>query len=203
MTGTHVPDPTKADGAPVVVGSSGTGSVTNAQIIGATLTGFSTAGYEVAPIDSSFTVLTAIQQLEYCTLLNNAKVTGADRALVAGDTFTGAVNVNHTFTAYRVELEDETLVYGASTTLDLNSRAWKLLTLAGNVSFGTSNRANKRETSVRIICDGTTRTLTFPAWTFVGGAAPANIAAGKTAVLSLRAFGTAETDVVASYAVQA
>lgn len=203
MTGTHVPDPTKADGAPVVVSSGTGGGASNADIIGATLTGFSIAGYEVAPIDATFTILTAIQQLEYCTLLNNAKATGADRALIAGDTFTGPTAVNATFTAYRVELEDETVSYAASVTLDMNSRAWKLLTLAGNVSFATSNRSNKRETSVKIVCDGTTRTFSFPAWVFVGGAAPANIAANKTAVLSLRAFGSNETDVVASYVVQA
>lgn len=200
---TNVPDPDKADGAPVVVGSGTGGGATNAEIIGATLTGFSTSGYEVAPITAAFTILEAIEQLEYCTLLNNAKATGADRALIAGDTFTGPTSVNDTFSAYRVELADETVNYAASVNLDMNSRAWKLLSLTGNVAFTTSNRANKRETSVKIVADGTNRTFSFPAWKFVGGAAPANIAANKTAILSLRAFGNAESDIVATYVVEA
>lgn len=202
MIATYVPDPDKADGAPVVSNGTG-GGATNAEIIAATLTGFSTAGYESAPVTAAMSILEAFEQLEYCTQINNAKVTGADRALVAGDTFTGAVNVNHTFSAYRVELGDETLNYAASVDVDMNSRAWKLLTLAGNVAFTTSNRANKRETSIKIVCDGTNRTFSFPSWVFVGGAAPGSIAAGKTAVLSLRAFGANDSDIIASYVVQA
>lgn len=38
-------------------------------------------------------------------------------------------------------------------------------------------------------------------WVFIGSK-PANIAASKTAVLSLTAFGTTNADVVAAYAVQ-
>jgi hypothetical protein len=55
---------------------------------------------------------------------------------------------------------------------------------------------------VRIVCDGTSRTLTFhSSWIFIGEK-PASIAASKTAILSMTCFGTAETDIVCSYAVQ-
>jgi hypothetical protein len=70
------------------------------------------------------------------------------------------------------------------------------------VTFTTSNKAAGKTVTLKILCDGTLRTLTFPAWVFVGAAAPANIAAGKLAVLTLTCFGTADTDIVAAYAVQ-
>jgi hypothetical protein len=57
--------------------------------------------------------------------------------------------------------------------------------------------------TLRLICDGTQRILTVPGgWVFVGSK-PANIAASKTGVLSLSFFGTADTDCVAAYGVQA
>ena len=56
---------------------------------------------------------------------------------------------------------------------------------------------------VRIVCDGTLRTLGWPAgWKGVGSAAPANIAASKTGLLRLWCFGTNEADVVAQWAVE-
>ena len=55
--------------------------------------------------------------------------------------------------------------------------------------------------TIRIIGDGSERALTFPAgWTFVGAAAPATLAADKTAILTLTSFGTTDANVVAAYA---
>jgi hypothetical protein len=45
------------------------------------------------------------------------------------------------------------------------------------------------------------RTLTFPAWKFVG-AKPSDQAASKIGILTITAFGTADTDIVAAYAVE-
>lgn len=96
------------------------------------------------------------------------------------------------------------ITYAADVELDLATLDGQVRTisLTGNLSLTTLNRAAGRRVVLRLICDSTQRTLTFPSgWTFVG-TKPANIAASKTAVLSLTFFGTASTDGVAAYAVQ-
>jgi hypothetical protein len=98
-----------------------------------------------------------------------------------------------------------TLVYAASVDLNLapSVPVYRTLALTGNVTFTTSNLVAGRQASVRIVADGSIRTLTFPAgWKFLGAAAPANIAASKTAVLSIVSFGVADADVVVAYSVQ-
>jgi hypothetical protein len=78
------------------------------------------------------------------------------------------------------------------------------VTLNANVDFSTAvgNKEAGRSMVVRIVCDGSDRTLTFHSdWKFVGEK-PASIAANKIALLSMTCFGTGETDIVCSYAVQ-
>jgi len=97
-----------------------------------------------------------------------------------------------------------TITYGATVDLDLAAHAgsYKSISLTGALTLTTSNRASGRTVTLRLICDATGRTLTFPAgWVFVG-TKPSTIAASKTAVLSLTFFGTADTDCVAAYGVQ-
>lgn len=89
-------------------------------------------------------------------------------------------------------------------TLDLASvnGYYASFTLTGNITFATANLALGRQMTIRIICDATQRTLTFPAgWTFIG-TKPSTIAASKTAVLSLTFFGSTDADCVAAYGVQ-
>jgi len=96
------------------------------------------------------------------------------------------------------------ITYAADIELDLAALDGQVRTisLTGNLSLTSINRAAGRRVVLRLICDGTQRTLTFPnGWVFVG-TKPANIAASKTAVLSVTWFGTATTDAVAAYAVQ-
>ena len=96
-----------------------------------------------------------------------------------------------------------TLIYGATVQLNFAAFSSYSLDLAGNVSFTTLNLNNGLEMVVRIKCDGTLRTLSFPAgWKFVGAAAPANIAANKVGLLRLRCYGLADADVVARYLVE-
>lgn len=95
-----------------------------------------------------------------------------------------------------------TLTYGASVALDFSAEAIQTLSLTGDVELTTSNRSAGRRLEVRLVADGTPRTLTIPAWKWVGGAAPASLAAGKTGVLQLRCFGANDTDIVASYLVE-
>ena len=96
-----------------------------------------------------------------------------------------------------------TVTYGATTNLDMATLTgtFPTLTLTGDVTFTTSNRAAGRFCSIRIVSDASTRTLTFPAFKFLGDI-PVNIAANKEAVLTLTFFGTADTDCIAGYAVQ-
>lgn len=94
-----------------------------------------------------------------------------------------------------------TLTYAASVALDFNAAGLQSVSLTGNVTFTTANRTAGRSLAVRIVADGSSRTFVFPAWKFVGAAAPASIAASKTAVLSLTCFGAADTDIIAAYAV--
>ena len=96
-----------------------------------------------------------------------------------------------------------TLAYGASVVLDFSGADFQTVTLAGDITFTTSNLAAGRSTTVRIIGDGSSRTLAFPAgWIFVGAAAPTALAANKVAVLTMTSFGTADANVVAAYSAQ-
>lgn len=126
------------------------------------------------------------------------------RVRVGGGSDDGLNSLQTTsFSAVRYSAVPTTLTYGATTNLDFTTNDTQTLTLAGSVTFTTSNLANGRTKSIRIIGDGSTRTFTFPVgWKFVSGAAPASLAANKTAFLSLIAFGTADTDVVAGYSTQ-
>lgn len=97
-----------------------------------------------------------------------------------------------------------TISYAAQVTLNAATldRQMNTISLTGNLELLTSNLANGRELRLRLVCDGTQRTLTFPVdWKFVGPK-PAGIAASKVAILSLASFGTTNADVVAAYAVQ-
>jgi hypothetical protein len=114
------------------------------------------------------------------------------------------LTVNGEVKAKNVELDHSTIASAASIALDFLAGGLRSInTLAHNVTFTTSNRAVGRSIAVRIVCDGTTRTFSFPAgWKFLSMAAPANIAANKTGVLSLTCFGSNDSDIVAVWAVE-
>ena len=103
----------------------------------------------------------------------------------------------------RLILLQEALAYATNVSLNFQTFAGKRLTLAGNVTFSATGHLFGAYIIMRIVCDGTNRTLGFPAgWKFVGGAAPTTISAGKTALLQLWSFGTNDAEVVAQYAVE-
>jgi len=76
------------------------------------------------------------------------------------------------------------------------------ISIAVNTTFTTANRAIGKSKTLKIVTDATLRTLTFPAWKFIG-TKPVDQAASKTGVLTVTCFGTADTDIVAAYAVEA
>ena len=97
-----------------------------------------------------------------------------------------------------------TITYAAQVTIDFAARDRQIntISLTGALELLSSNLANGREVRLRLVCDGTEQTLTFPTdWKFVS-MKPVNIAASKVAILTLAAFGTTNADVVAAYAVQ-
>jgi len=107
-----------------------------------------------------------------------------------------------TYVGFRVE-GHSTLAYAATTNIDFLLEPYRTLTLAGNVTFTSSNRVAAVSVTVRIIAGGSSRNLAFPAgWIFVGAAAPASLAANKEAILTITAFGSVESDVRAAYSAQ-
>ena len=97
-----------------------------------------------------------------------------------------------------------TITYASTVDLDMAALAggYRTISLTGNLELTALNRAAGRQVTLRLLCDATTRTLTFPAaWVFLG-AKPSSLAASKTAVLSLTFFGTNNADCVAAYGVQ-
>lgn len=119
-----------------------------------------------------------------------------DYVLKAGSTMTGPLVYTKLIPGITA------LVYAASVDLDFDETDFQTLSLTGNVTFTTSNLAAGRTVTLKILSDASIRTFTFPAWIFVGTAAPASIAASKTAILSLTAFGATDASTVAAYAEQ-
>lgn len=101
-----------------------------------------------------------------------------------------------------VRITHSTLTYAATTDIDMDTDGFQTVTLTGDITFTTSNRAAGRSKTIRIVGDSSLRTFTFPAWTFIGATAPASLEANKDAVLTITAFGTADTDIIAAYAVE-
>ena len=126
---------------------------------------------------------------------------GTGLSLTAGtltSTVSSADFLPTTFTA-------STITYAATVDLDMSALAggYRTISLTGNLELTTLNRAAGRQVTLRLVCDATTRTLTFPAaWVFLG-TKPSTLAASKTGVLSLSFFGVNNADCVAAYGVQA
>jgi hypothetical protein len=127
---------------------------------------------------------------------NGSSLTGITQSQVSGLTTTDRPQFAN------VRSTHSTLTYAATTDIDLDTDGFQTVTLTGNITFTTSNRAAGRSKTIRIVGDSSLRTLSFPGWTFVGAAAPASLAANKDAILTITAFGTADTDIVAAYAVE-
>ena len=102
----------------------------------------------------------------------------------------------------RLVLLHQQLIYAAAMTLDFTGYGSIAIPLGGNVSFSTSGVSSGRLLVARILCDATLRTLTWPAFKWVGGTAPANIAANKSGLLRLHCFGVTDADVIAQWAVE-
>jgi len=133
-------------------------------------------------------------------------VTGGDDDTTAFSVVKGAafnhVTINETASVRRLHMHQEALAYASNVALNFGAFGSKRITLAGNVTFSASGFGFGSYLNLKILCDGSSRNLTFPSWKFVGSSVPASIAANKTALLHLWAFGLADADIVAQYIVE-
>lgn len=93
--------------------------------------------------------------------------------------------------------------YAATSNLDFSGADYIEISLTGDITFTTSNRAAPKSITVFIVGDVVPRNLFFPVgWIFVGGTAPTMIGAGKVGVLTATCRGANDADIVFAYAVQ-
>lgn len=76
------------------------------------------------------------------------------------------------------------------------------ITLTGNPTFTTSNRAAGREVTLVLSAGGSARTITWPSWLAIGAALPTSLASGKTLVVTVTFTDTTDAAAVAAAAVQ-
>ena len=128
----------------------------------------------------------------------------ATKAPLANPTFTGTVTTAAVDVAGNNIDNIQNLIHDISTTtttLDFSGDQLQTISISAPTTFTTSNLAAGKSKTIKITTDGTLRTLTFPAWKFVGSK-PADQAASKVGILTLTSFGTTDADCVAAYAVE-
>lgn len=150
------------------------------------------------------TIQGSIVSIDSASLAFAVQIVASGRVRIGGGSDDGinAFQVVGSATADMYVANPSTLTYAATTNVDLFTNDVQTVSLTGNVTFTTSNRLSGRSKTLRIVCDGTPRTLTFPSFVFMNAVAPTSIAASKTGVLTLLAFGSNNTDIVATYIVQ-
>jgi hypothetical protein len=113
------------------------------------------------------------------------------------------VGIYQELSVKRLRSMQEGLVFASNTVLNFGTNSSKRITLTSDIAFSSVGQLYGSEMQLRILSDGTARNMSWPpGWKFVGGAAPASIAANKTALLQLWAFGLNDTDIVARYLVE-
>lgn len=95
---------------------------------------------------------------------------------------------------------------GTTGTVDLDMAAlndtYQTISLTGDITFTTSNRAAGRSVTVKLIAGGSTRTLAWPSWTPLSTALPTSLETGKVAMFTVTFFDTTDAAAVVSYAAQ-
>lgn len=122
---------------------------------------------------------------------------------LAFDDSTDVLTVNGKIVSKNYSFTPGTIASGTSIQIDFSLEELRSIsTLAHNPTFTTANLVAGRRQLLRIVCDGTPRTFTFPGtWVWLG-TAPAGIAASKTGLLSLISFSSADSGVVAKWEVE-
>jgi len=133
------------------------------------------------------------------SLTSNAQTQIDAKASLSGATFTGTVNLSGNNLENIKNLHHN--ISSTTTVLDFTSNQLQTISISANTTFTTSNLAVGKSKTIKITTDGTLRTLTFPAWKFVG-TKPADQAGSKVGILTITSFGTTDADCVAGYAVE-
>ncbi len=96
------------------------------------------------------------------------------------------------------------VTWGATTTFGFTSPVvnYRLLTLAGNTTFVTTNLASGLWFSCFITGAATNCAMSFPGWHFMNQVAPTSLAAGKVASLTVFFYGNTDGAGVANYSVE-
>ena len=142
------------------------------------------------------------------TLCGTGSTNNTVATVTGANAFQGEANLTFNGSILSLTGNLHTSVHDYGTTADINvdfnEDALPKALLNGNVAIDTAaaNKGAGKSIVIKILCDSTSRTFTWhSSWKFIGEK-PASIAAGKTAILSMTCFGTADTDIVCSYAVQ-
>lgn len=184
-------------------GGGGSGATATAIMLALDLDAIPTAALSLTPAPFAFVLLSGRMNIYRLRSGTDAE---SSPFIIRPDDYAGTTNEKvWEFTGANlrnVKRELQTLTFAATTDLNFDGSELQTVALTGNITFTTSNRGAGKKIRVRIVADGTLRTLTFPAWKFIGAAAPANIAANKTALLTVTGFGANDSDVIAEYAVE-
>ena len=131
----------------------------------------------------------------------------ATKAPIANPTFTGTVTTasvdvagNNIDNVQNVRHDVSAM---SGTQIDFLLDQVQTMGFSANLTLGATNNsaAGRSKTLKMSNTSGSTVNLTFPAWKFVG-AKPTEQAGNKIAILTVTCFGTADTDIVAAYAVE-
>jgi hypothetical protein len=98
----------------------------------------------------------------------------------------------------------DSITYAATVTLDMAALngLYRTINLTGPLTLASSNRATGRSVVLRLVCDATTRALTFPSgWRFLERA-PTQLIASQVAILTVTFYGSTDADAVCTYALQ-
>lgn len=143
--------------------------------------------------------------LQYDSTASRWHISGAGIYLpLVGGTITGDVTLSARLTVDKVSDNIAALAFSSTPSFDFDGKSAQTLALTGNITPTTANKAVGRMLKIYMSADVSgPYTFTWPSWRWVT-AIPSAIAASKSAILTLECvFGTADTDIVAGYAVQA
>jgi hypothetical protein len=122
--------------------------------------------------------------------------------LNGGINVAGGAAFNGPFAPQLIRIPED-LAFGSPHVLNFGLYAGYKITMAGNLTFTTQGLDAHRRMTVILVGDGSSRTLTWPAgWRWVGGTAPASLAANKVGWIELVSTTATDTGVVARWSVE-
>lgn len=127
----------------------------------------------------------------------------APGSVVSVDGLTGAISLS-TLYAPKTPVVGTALATTGAVALDMAALdgTYQSIALTGDPTFTSSNRAAGRTVTIKLVAGGSARTLVFPAWIFIGAAAPATLASGKVGILTVTFFDNTDAAAVAAWAAQ-